>query len=298
VRRAAALAALLLSAACSRGPAPAPASGSGPAGQAGPAAATGAPAGSGPAAEAAPAGGAWVVAATALRRDASDAPKVAGPGGKQVSNYVTTLQRGERVTVLDGRGEWAQVRTSGDEPGWLRRTSLLEAEGSTVATVLVAADVFDRPDLLAANPRRKLDPGSLLLVVRQRAPFAEVNAGPGPVVWVLADRLVGDERAVSTAKLVEKARWLKRNGKEDEARQILELGRGAFGASPLLDLLATELGLAPAAPAGPSGPTGPTGPTAPAGPALSAPPAGGTGSLSPGGAPAPPTGPGEPAPSR
>ena len=274
MRRLAPLLPLALAAACSRGPAQPPAGAPAATGQ--PAAAAGAGAPSGPGAEAAPAGGAWVVVATALRRDASDAPRVPGPGGKQVSNYVTTLQRGERVSVLAGRGEWAQVRTSGDEPGWLRRASLLEAEGSTVATVLVAADVFDRPDLLAANPRRKLDPGSLLLVVRQRAPFAEVNAGPGPVVWVLADRLVGDERAISTAKLVEKARWLKRSGKEEEARQILELGRGAFGASPLLDLLATELGLAPAGAAGASGPAGPSG------------------AVSPAGAPAPPPGPAEP----
>lgn len=295
MRRAPALAALLLAAAgaaCSRGPAPAPAGAPAPtgqAGQAGPAGATGATAAGTPGAAAAPAGGAWVVAATVLRRDPSDAPKVAGPGGKQVSNYVATLQRGERVTVVEARGEWVEVRTSGDEPGWLRRAALLEAEGSTVATVLVPADVFDRPDLLAANPRRKLDPGSLLLVVRQRAPFAEVNAGPGPVVWVLSDRLVADDKAVSTAKLVEKARWLKRNGKEDEAKQILELGRGALGASPLLDLLATELGLAPAGPAGASGPTGPTGP---------APTTGGAGALSPGGAPAPTPGPGEAAPPR
>ena len=285
MRRAAlpALASLLLAAACSRGPAPAQGGAAAPTGQGGPAASTGAAAVSGPGAVTAPAGGAWVVAATVLRRDPSDAPKVAGPGGKQVSNYVTTLQRGERVTVVEGRGEWAQVRTSGDEPGWLRRTALLEAEGSTVATVLVAADVFDRPDLLAANPRRKLDPGSLLLVVRQRAPFAEVNAGPGPVVWVLADRLVGDERAVSTAKLVEKARWLKRNGKEDEARQILELGRGAFGASPLLDLLATELGLAPTGAPGASGPSGPGAPQP---------------AVSPAGTPAPQPGPGEAVPAR
>jgi hypothetical protein len=272
VRRAAALAVLLLACACSKGPAPSPAPGA-PGAPTGPAPV----AASGPGAQAdTPAGGAWLVTATALRREPVDAQRVAGPGGKQVSNYVTTLQRAERVTVVEGRGEWAQVRTSGDEPGWLRRTTLLEAEGSSVATLLVAADVFDRPDLLAANARRKLDPGSLLLVVRQRPPFAEVNAGPGPVVWVLADRLVPDERAVSTAKLVEKARWLKRSGKEDEARQILELGRGTFGPSPLLDLLATELGVAPAGAAAPSGPDGAAAPVSP-----------------PEGTPAPPPGPGE-----
>jgi len=79
---------------------------------------------------------------------------------------------------------------------------------------------------------------------------------------------------------------VKRNGKEDEARQILELGRGTFSPSPLLDLLASELGVVP------DGTAGPTGPAGLAGPGAGAP-------LSPpGGTPAPPPGPGEAVPSR
>jgi SH3-like domain-containing protein len=145
VRRAAAL---LLLAACSRTPPP------GAAGPTGPSAAP-----SGPAAQAAaplpvaPDGRAWVTAAASLRREPSEAPRVAGPGGKQVSNYLLVLQRGEPVALVEGRDDWAKVKTSGDQVGWLKRASLLE-DGATVATVLAAADVFDRPDLLAANPRR------------------------------------------------------------------------------------------------------------------------------------------------
>jgi len=280
-----ALAALALAAAaCSRSSAPGP---TGPTGASG-AGGVAATAASGPGAAAAPgalAGGSWLTAAVSLRREPSEAPRVAGPGGKQVSNWVTTLQRGERIALVEARGEWAQVRTSGDELGWLKRSLLLEQEGTTLATLLVPADVFDRPDLLAANAKRKLDPGALLLVVRQRAPFAEVNAGPGPVVWVLADRLATDDGSVSTAKLLEKARWLKRSGKEDEARQILALGRSTFAGSPLLDVLATELGELPAG--GAAGATGPPGTTGPAGAPGAAP-------LSPDGAPASPPGPAGP----
>ncbi len=287
VRRPLALAALLALAACSRGPATPPGGATGPTG--GAAAASG-PAGVATPAPAAPAdaGGSWLVAASILRREPSDAPRVPGPGGKPVANYVATLMRGERVAVGESKGEWVAVRTSGDEPGWLRRSSLLDAEGAAIATLLVPADVFDRPDLLAANPRRKLDPGALLLVVRQRAPFAEVNAGAGPVAWVLSDRLVTEEQAISAAKLVEKARWLKRNGKEDEAKQILELGRSAFAGSPLLDVLAVELGLAPAAPAGPAGPGGLPPGAEPAPAAAPVSPAGGAGT------PPGPAGPGTP----
>ena len=268
MRRAACLAALAL-AACSR-PAPPP--------QAAPAAPTGTSGPAGPSGVAEVAtpipvaadGRAWVIAATALRREPSDAPKVAGPGGKQVGNVLAVLMRGEPVTLLEGRGDWARVRTSGDEPGWVRRASLLEHEGASVATVLVPADVFERPDLLAASPGRRLTPGSLLLVVRQKSPFAEVNAGGAVTAWVLSDRLVTTEREVATAKLCEKARWLKRSGKEAEAKEVLALGRSSFAGAPLLEVLAAELGEPPApaegAPLSPpaASPAPPPGP--PAGP--------------------------------
>jgi hypothetical protein len=213
-------------------------------------------------------GRAWVIAATTLRREPSDAPKVAGPGGKQVQNVLAVLMRGEPVTLLEGRGEWARVRTSGDEPGWLRRAALLEQEGATVATVLTPADVFDRPDLLAMSPGRRLTPGALLLVVRQKPPFAEVNAGAPVGAWVLADRLSSTERDVASAKLCEKARWLKRSGKEEEAKQVLALGRAAYPGAPLLDVLGQELGEAP-----PPSPGTPAGPGAAPGVNPAAPPA-------------------------
>jgi hypothetical protein len=269
VRRAALLAPLLLLA-CGR---PTPVAPAAP--PPGPATTPADPAAAPPPLPVAPDGRAWVTAPAALRREPSEAAKVAGPTGKQVQNVLTVLMRGEPVTLLEGRGEWARVRTSGDEPGWLRRAVLLEQEGATVATVLQGADLFDRPDLLAVSPGRRLAPGSLLLVVRQKPPFAEVNAGAPPTAWVLADRLAAGEREVSTAKLCEKARWLERAGKKAEAREVLALGRSAFAGAPLLDLLAAELGE-------PSAPT----PGAPAPAPAPAPPP-----VSPGAAPAPPPGP-------
>ncbi len=158
------------------------------------------------------------------------------------------LLRGEKVTVLEARQDWARVRTSGDTEGWLARGALLEGDGITEATVLTAADVFDRPDLLAANARRKVEPGTLLLVVRTKAPFTEVNVSSGPNAWVLSERLATGERDVSVAKLAEKARWLKRTGKEDDAKQILALARQQFAGAPLVDALAVELGEAPPPP--------------------------------------------------
>jgi hypothetical protein len=227
---AAALAATLL--ACGREPAPAPQGSDAPP-----------PPGVAPA-PALPAP-AHVSAVATLRREPSEAAKVPGASGKPVSNQLATLQRGERVTVLEAREDWARVRSSDDREGWLSRGALLEGAEVAEATVLAPADVFDRPDLLAANAKRKIEAGTLLLVVRAKPPFSEVNVSSGPNAWVLTDRLATGEAEVSVAKLAEKARWLVRTGKPDDARQILALARQHFAQVPLVELLAVELGEAP-----------------------------------------------------
>jgi hypothetical protein len=132
----------------------------------------------------------------------------------------------------------------------MKRTVLLEGEGVVEATVLVPADVFDRPDLLAANTRRRIEPGTLLLVVREKRPFAQVNVSSGPDAWVLADRLATGAVEVSVAKLAEKGRWLRRIGRPDDALQVIALARGQFPGVALVEQVAVELGEAPAAPAG------------------------------------------------
>ncbi len=230
---AAALAALLpCLAACSRSPAPAP-QGDDAAPLPGVAPAAGYPA------------PAFVSAAVALRREPTDAPRLKRPGKKDLANVLAVLLRGEKVTVLEVKDDWARVRSSDDSEGWLQRGSLLEGEGIVEATVLTAADVFDRPDLLAANARRKVEPGTLLLVVKAKPPFSEVSVSSGPNAWVLTERLATGEKEVSVAKLAEKARWLRRNGRDDEAKQILALARQHFPDVPLVDALAAELGELP-----------------------------------------------------
>jgi hypothetical protein len=214
---------------------------------------------------------AFVTAATVVRREPADAAKVRGPTGKDVPNTVALLQRGEAVTVLEAREDWLHVRTSDDQQGWLKSAAVLQGEGIVPATVLTPADVFDRPDLLAANARRRLDPGALLLVVKQRAPFSEVNVGGGPNAWVLTERLATGEREVSAAKLVEKARFLERSKRHEEAKQVLALAREHFAGVPIVDVLAQELGEAPPAAAFP-GLTDPAAAAAAAAPG-SAPPA-------------------------
>jgi SH3-like domain-containing protein len=212
-----------------------------------------APAGQGavaPAPIAAPVGApAYVVAVVTLRKEPSAADRIPGPTGKLVSNYLaTTLQRGERVSLVESREDWHRVRASDDTEGWLRATALLDGIGVTEATVAQPADVFDRPDLLAANAKRKVEPGSLLLVVKARPPFSEVNVPGAQNAWVLTERLVSGTREVGVAKLIEKARWLVKSDRKEEALKILALAKGQFADIPLVQVLETELNPPPAEP--------------------------------------------------
>ncbi len=207
---------------------------------------------------------AYVTTATILRREPVDASKVPGPRpNKAISNHLAVLQRGERVVLIEPKGDWVKVKASDETAGWLKASLLLPAAGVAEATLLAPADAFDRPDLLAVNARRKIEPGTLVLVVRGRELFSEVNTSSGGNAWVLTDRLSTAPRNVNAAKLVDKARWLARSGKPDEAKAVLELARREFADVPLVEVLARELGEAPDA--GPTeGGTTPSGLPAPA----------------------------------
>lgn len=201
---------------------------------------------------------AYVTAVAQLRRAPTDAARVPGAGPKPVANAVALLQRGEKVTLIETRDDWAHVRASDESVGWMKKGLLLPALGVTEATLLQPADAFDRPDLLALNARRKIEPGTLVLVVRDRELFSEINLSSGSSAWVLSDRLSRSPRDVMVAKLAEKARWLVKAGKPDEAKEVLALARTQFADVPLVQVVSSELEGPPdggvAAPGAPGGP--------------------------------------------
>jgi SH3-like domain-containing protein len=206
----------------------------------------------------------FVVAVTALRREASDQARVKPEGAKApVPNTLALLQRGERVTLLEGGTEWARVRASDGAEGFVRAAALAPAASVEEATVLTTTWAFDRPDLLAVNAKRKLEPGTLLFVRKTKDLFTEVDAGPGPSTWVLTDRVTTLPTDVAAAKLLEKARHLLRADRKDEAREVLALLRSQFPDSALVPVLAAELGEIPPGAEAPTGPTGSTGPPGP-----------------------------------
>src|SRR5262249_5383139 len=64
---------------------------------------------------------AFVTGVAAVRRANSEDKQVDDPSkpGKKVNNYITTLHRGEQVSVLKVDGDWAQVRSSDEKEGWI-----------------------------------------------------------------------------------------------------------------------------------------------------------------------------------
>ena len=217
----------------------------------------------------------FVVVLSTLRREPTEQARVKADGSKAVvANALALLHRGERVSLVERRDDWSRVRASDGEEGWLKSAALAPVSEVQEGTVLLVAWVFDRPDLLAANARRKLDPGTLLFIRKTKDLFTEVDAGPGPSTWILTDRVTTQPDDVASAKLVEKARFLLRNDRPQEARELLALLRSRSPDSPLVAVLAAELGETPPDVSAAEGPTGPSGVTGPSTEPSPMPPAG------------------------
>lgn len=213
--------------------------------------------------EAAPASSlGFVLHTTAVKRAANNDAKVDDGKGKQVSNWLATLYRGERVTVIKEEGDFFLAKTSGEVEGFIKKTSVLNAPDVTEATVVEPTDAFDRPDLLALNSKKKVEPGTLVFVVKQREQFSEVNAVGTSTVWVLNGRLTNDKDEIAVAKLLAKARSLK------ESKDVADLVGLAKNNFPNAKLVATmDTLVAAAAPEGASGETAAPAPSGEAEPA-------------------------------
>jgi hypothetical protein len=202
----------------------------------------------------------FVLTSTAVKREGSDKPKVDDGKGKQVSNWLGTLSRGERLTlVTDDGGDYVVVKTSGEVEGYVKRTSVLMTPGATEATVLEAADAFDRPDLLALNSKKKIIPGTLVFVVKTRDQFSEVNAQGTGTIWTLSGRLTTDKDELAVAKLLAKVRSLKDSKDEKKTEAIgdlLALAKNHFGNAKLAAVMESEIN--PQTPEVPSGETAKT----------------------------------------
>ena len=186
-----------------------------------------------------------------VRRQPNDAKLVAVAGKKaKQGNYLATLYRGEAVWVRADKEGWLDVTLSDESHGWVKKDGLLMGPNLKLATVLSRARLFTRPDLLALFGGRAVEPGTLLIVLRDKDQFSEVNYNGQQTAWVLTALLVQEPQEVDAAKLVHRARLLQER-KDPAAGAVIELLQGQFGATRLVAALHA---LQPAASQAPSAP--------------------------------------------
>ncbi len=174
-------------------------------------------------------GEAYVTVVTSMRKTPSGDMKVPDPDkpGKKMSNWVALLDVGEQVTIVSGENEdWSKARASDDSEGFLRNRYLLSADEATLATVLEEAKIFNRPDLLALNASRTLEPGTLVFKLSEKDQFSELRIG-SRTEWALTEKLVTAEKEVEAAKLLAKARRL-REKNDDGYAPLMELLKSQF----------------------------------------------------------------------
>jgi hypothetical protein len=183
-----------------------------------------------------------VIGVTSLRKQPNDDKKVDDGSGKQVSNWVATLYRGETVTVFgeNPAGDWVNARLSDGAEGWLKADRVVAGAEVKVATLYEEGKTFRRPDLLALDTDKTIEPGSLLFVVQEKDQFSEVDyprsGWNSNKAWTLTSELVEDPNEVEVAKVVAKIRHLRAEN-SDDAKQLEELARSQFGSSRLIALL-------------------------------------------------------------
>jgi SH3-like domain-containing protein len=192
------------------------------------------------------AGRGFVSLTTSLRRLPTEAREVdaapeaaAGSKKKRQPNLLTAVFRGEPVKICQTKNAWVQVELSDGMVGWLRSPGVLSGiDGAPVqvGTTFVAAKTFFRPDLLALNASRSIEPGSLLFILRTVDQFSEVNVEGNQVLWLLAAMVCSDANEVQAAKLIGKARALQ--GRQDPNAQIpLDLAKTYFPTTRLVQEL-------------------------------------------------------------
>ena len=212
---------------------------SGPAGSGGAGGAGGAQGGGagGAGGAAAPVETAFVTTVAAIRKQPSDAKQVDDPSGKKVNNWVATLSRGEKVTLLKTQEDWVMVRASDESEGWLKKNTLLPASGASEAAVLVESDTFDRPDITTIKGGSKLAAGTLVFITKSKDAFREVNTGAWAPVWVPADKLTEDAKEVTVAKLIAKARYLTKEKGGAGVDALVAVAKSQLGDAKLLPIL-------------------------------------------------------------
>jgi SH3-like domain-containing protein len=184
----------------------------------------------------------YIVGLTSLRKTPSDDKKIPDPEKpeKQISNYVAgaSFNRGELVTLLGTQDDWSNVRASDGKEGWIKTNRVVTGPDVKIATLYTEGKIFQRPDLLALDSTKKIEPGSLVFMLEEKDQFASVNYSGSTTGWTLKNELIFEQSEVEAAKLISKIRQMRADN-DAGAAKMEELARSQFAGSQLLTLLDT-----------------------------------------------------------
>lgn len=187
------------------------------------------------------AGGSFVLQTAALYRGPSSDRRIE-VDGKNVTNYLATLYRGERVKILEAGDDYHAVVASDGTEGFVRARAVLR-ESSAAATVTRETKTFERPALVALA-EQTLPAGALLFVVQEKGEFSEVNTAGIRTAWVLTESLARDPVSYDVAKLLNRVRALKGDQGKDHSNEIaslVEVAKTSYPTSPILPAIVREV---------------------------------------------------------
>jgi hypothetical protein len=197
---------------------------------------------------------AFITGGTSLRLQPVEQDKITDAAGKQVSNYLPGLYRGQQVILMKVEGDWAQLKTSDDKVGWAKADRVLSGPKVELATNLDELKTFKRPEL-ASIDKRTLPTASVLLVTDVKDTFSKVNVGGSQEMWVQNDKLLMDTNETGAAVLVGQARAAEaRKDGAETAKSLWDLAKSTYASTAVIQ----QIIQAPAAPAEGAPPSEPT----------------------------------------
>jgi uncharacterized protein YgiM (DUF1202 family) len=165
---------------------------------------------------------------------------------KDPTNFLTTVNRGEKVTVLQPDTLWTKIRLSDDKEGWILSKYLVPADVRYAVMLIKELLVYKRPDPSSpriANDTTMTRQGILLWVTKDKDGFAECQFPSGKSGWIASGELVTDSSEVAAARLLEQARALVMENKMEEAASFYQKIADQYGETKVAAVVAEESGI-------------------------------------------------------
>jgi hypothetical protein len=166
---------------------------------------------------------------------------------KDPKNYVTTVNHGEKVTVLQQDTLWTQVKLSDDKTtGWIKTAYLVPADVKYAVMLINELLVYKRPDPSSGSIKTDstmTKQGIILWVTKEKDGYDECLFPNGRSGWIASGELIFDQPEIDAAKLLEQARVLVAEGKMEEAATFYQKIANQYGSSKIAAVVAEESGI-------------------------------------------------------